>query len=229
MKRTNNYLALVAILLLIIAAIALWGCSKSESANANYTPEDFLSLDNFTLRTNVKPDSVIRYDKSGSDLRYSTTHVGDGYTNTVYYVFGKSENKEYSEGVWKDIEDTDVDSYVNSIENACGLVYNKLDATEFTEIEGKKLKFSVEPERFFKQAYRQIYQNYFGNDYDEETFAKDFEQNSEALFGNLDDYEVTLDCSASDSISLTIENKAEKSSDVYEYYAIGSTEIELPE
>ena len=190
MKRTNNYLALVAILLLIIAAIALWGCSKSESANANYTPEDFLSLDNFTLRTNVKPDSVIRYDKSGSDLRYSTTHVGDGYTNTVYYVFG---------------------------------------TTEFTEIEGKKLKFSVEPERFFKQAYRQIYQNYFGNDYDEETFAKDFEQNSEALFGNLDDYEVTLDCSASDSISLTIENKAEKSSDVYEYYAIGSTEIELPE
>lgn len=229
MKRNNNYLAIVAILLLILATIALWGCSKSDSASANYTPEDFLSLDNFTLKTNVRPDDVIRYDKSGSGLIYSTTRIGDGYTNTVYYVFGNGENKEYSEGAWKDIEDVDVDGYVNSIENACGLVYNKLDATEFREIEGKKLRFSIEPERFFKQAYRQIYQNYFGNDYDEETFAKDFEQNSEALFGNLDDYKVTLDCSASDSISLTIENEAENSSDVYEYYAIGSTSISLPE
>lgn len=229
MKRNNNYLAIIAVLLLILATVALWGCSKSESASANYTPEDFLSLDNFTLKTNVKPDSVIRYEKRDNTLYYSTTHVGEGYTNTVYYVLGDKQNKEYSEGAWKNIEDADAESYVNSIENACGLVYNKLDPTEFREIEGEKLKFSVDPERFFKQAYRQIYQNYFGNDYDEETFSKDFEQNASALFGELSDYSVTLDCSKSDSISLTIENKAEKSSDVYEYYAIDSTKITLPE
>lgn len=229
MKRNNNYLAVLAVLLLIVAVVTLWGCSKSESASATYTPEDFLSLDNFTLKTNVKPDSVIRYDKESSELYYSTTHVGDGYTNTVYYVLGDNDNREYSEGAWKDIEDADAHSYVTSIENACGLIYNKLDPTEFKETEGKKLVFSVDPERFFKQAYRQIYHNYFGDDYDEETFAKDFEQNAPALFGDMSDYSVTLDCSKSDSMSLTIENKAEKSSDVYEYYAIGSTKITLPE
>lgn len=229
MKRNNNYFLILAVLLIIVAAVTLWGCEKADEAFAGYTPEDFISLDNFTLKTNVKPDAVIRYAKADGALYYSSTHIGEGYTNTVYYSFNGSDNKEYSEGVWKDIEDTDVDSYVNSIENACGLIYNKLDPTQFEEVQGKKLTFSVDPGTFFKQAYRQIYQNYFGTDYDEENFSQDFNENAPTLFGDMKEYDVTLDCSKSDRIVLKIENKKEKSSDVYEYYAIDSTTIALPE
>lgn len=228
MKRNNNYLALLAVLLLIVAAVTLWGCKGSETAHANYTPEDFLSLDNFTLKTNVRPDDVIRYSKTGDSLTYSSTRVGEGYTNTVYYVLSSSENKEYSEGMWKDIEDSDAEKYMNSINTACGLIYNKLDPTQFREISGKKLKFTVEPEQFFKQAYRQIYQTYFGEEYDEDNFSKDFEENAPALFGDMNDYDIILDCSKADSIVLSIENKKSNNNDVYEYYAIDSTEIALP-
>lgn len=229
MKRNNNYLLILAVLLLAVALVALWGCEKGETAFANHTPEDFVSLSNFTLKTNTKPDSVIRYVLTDDKLYYSSTHIGDGYTNTVYYSFAKNENKEYSEGSWKDIEDVDADKYLNSIENACGLIYNKLDATQFQEIRGEKLKFSVDPKTFFKQAYRQIYQNYFGTDYSEEDFSADFEQNAPSLFGDMNGFSVTLDCSEADKMTLVIENKNEKSRDVYEYYAIDSTKIELPE
>lgn len=206
MKRNNNYLLLLALLLIVVAALALWGCENGESANANYTPEDFVSLDNFTLRTNTKKNSVMRYDKSEEGLFYSSTYIGEGHTNTVYYAFEKDRNREYSEGAWKDVEDSDRDKYVDSIENACGLIYNKLDPTQFEEIKGKKLKFGVEPHAFFKQAYRQIYQNYFGTDYDEKTFDEDFEQNAPTLFGDMDDFEIILDCSQSDRLVLEIKN-----------------------
>ena len=229
MKRNNNYLLILAVLLLIVAVVALWGCETNEAAYTNYTPEDFIALDNFTLKTNVKPDNVIKYVKSENSLMYSSTYVGDAYTNTVYYVFEGDVNKEFSEGSWKEIEDADAAKYVDSIENACGLIYNKLDATEFEEISGKKLQFSINPERFFKQAYRQIYENYFGKDYKEETFQADFEENAPTLFGNMNDYKVTLDCSVSDKIVLSIKNTDSKDSDVYEYYAIGKTEISLPQ
>lgn len=229
MKRNNNYTALLVVLLLAVVALALWGCSKSETAYANFTPEDFLSLDNFTLKTNVRPDDVMRYVKKDGALYYSSTHVGESHTNTVYYVFDNGNNREYSEGIWKDIEDADAEKYVATINTACGLVYNKLDPSQFREIPGKKLMFSVDPEQFFKQAYRQIYQTYFGTDYDEENFAQDFEENADTLFGDLNGYEIVLDCSKADSIVLSIENSKDKSSDVYEYYAIGSTGIVLPD
>lgn len=229
MKRNNNYLLLLALLLIVVAALALWGCENGESANATYTPEDFVSLDNFTLRTNTKKNSVMRYDKSEEGLFYSSTYIGEGHTNTVYYAFEKDRNREYSEGAWKDVEDSDRDKYVDSIENACGLIYNKLDPTQFEEIKGKKLKFGVEPHAFFKQAYRQIYQNYFGTDYDEKTFDEDFEQNAPTLFGDMDDFEIILDCSQSDRLVLEIKNDRDGSSDIYEYYAIEKTEISLPE
>lgn len=229
MKRNNNYLLILAVLLIAVALVALWGCEKSDTAFAKYTPEDFVSLSNFTLKTNTKPDSVMRYVKNDDVLYYSSTHIGDGYTNTVYYSFAKDKNREYSEGSWKEIEDADVDKYLGSIQNACGLIYNKLDPTQFTEIQGKKLRFSVDPEVFFKQAYRQIYQNYFGSDYNEEDFSADFEQNAPALFGDMSAFSITLDCSGADKITLTIDNKDEKTSDVYDYYAIGSTTVKLPE
>lgn len=229
MKRNNNYLLILAVLLIIVAAITLWGCDNGETAYTNYTPEDFIALDNFSLKTNIKPDDVMLYVKSDGTIKYSSTHVGDGYTNTVYYVLGNNDNREFSEGVWKDIEDADAERYVDSIENACGLIYNKLDPTQFEEVEGKKLIFSVKPEIFFKQAYRQIYQNYFGTEYDEEVFSADFEENAPSLFGDMKNYSITLDCSKSDRIVLSIVNKDEKSSDVYEYYSIGTTVIVLPE
>ncbi len=229
MKRNNNYLILVAALLVLVAAIALWGCEKSDSAYANYTPADFIGLDNFTMKTNVKKDSVMRYSEEGGALYYSSTHIGDGYTNTVYYVFAGGDNREYSEGEWKEIEDSDVEKYKNSIESACGLIYNKLDATQFEEIKGKKLIFRVAPEQFFKQAYRQIYQNYFGTDYDEDSFNADFEQNAPSLFGDMTDYEIRLDCSSKGKMVLEISNGENRQSDVYEYYAIGKTKIDLPE
>ncbi len=229
MKRNNNYLLILAVLLLAVAAVALWGCEKGDSAFANYTPEDFVSLSDFTLKTNTKPDSVMRYVKKDNVIVYSSTHIGDGYTNTVYYSFAKDSNREYSEGSWKEIEDADVDKYLGSINNACGLIYNKLDPTQFKEIQGKKLQFSVDPETFFKQAYRQIYHNYFGTDYEEEEFSADFEQNAPALFGDMSAYAVTLDCSKADKIMLSIGNEKEGTLDVYEYYAIGSTTVKLPE
>ena len=45
----------------------------------------------------------------------------------------------------------------------------------------------------------------------------------------MNDYKVTLDCSVSDKIVLSIKNTDSKDSDVYEYYAIGKTEISLPQ
>lgn len=228
MKRNNNYLLLLAILLLIVAATALWGCEKGESAYTNYTPEDFVSLDNFTLKTNVKPGSLMRYEKKGETLYYSSTYLTDSYTNTIYYVFEGNGVREYSEGAWKDIDSADKDKYLNSVETACGLIYNKLDPSQFAEINGKKQTFSVSPEVFFKQAYRQIYQNYFGTDYNETDFSEDFNQNSSSLFGDLNDYDVTLDCSGKDKIVLSIKNNRTDENDVYEYYAIGTTKISLP-
>lgn len=228
MKRNNNYLLILAILLLVVAAAALWGCEKGESAYTNYTPEDFVSLNNFTLRTNVKPDNVMRYEKKGDSLYYSSTYVTDSYTNTIYYVFENNGSKEYSEGSWKNIDSSDTDKYINSVENACGLIYNKLQPSQFEEIKGKKLAFGVNSEEFFKQAYRQIYQNYFGTDYDEKEFAEDFEQNSASLFGDVNDYVVTLDCSDKNKMVLQIKNSRTGENDVYEYYAINSTKISLP-
>lgn len=231
LMRKNNYYPIICIVLLLAAVtVILWGCKDdSDTGYTHYTPEDFVNLDNFTLVTNAKPDTVIRYDKKGETVNYSTTYTGASYTNTVFYVLGKDKGKEFSEGVWKDITSSDIGNYLNTINNACGLIYNKLDLSQFKEIANKKLSFSIDSFSFFKQAYRQIYQTYFGTDYQEDEFVADFEKNAQTLFGDFKDYDVTLDCSEKDKMVLSIVNEKQKNSNVFEYSQIGSTTVDLPE
>lgn len=229
MKKNNNSLLIIVALILVALSVILWGCSENDSQSANnLSPEDFVSLDNFTLKTNTKENSTIKYINDGGRITYSTTYSTKDVTNTLYYVFESGMAKEYSAGKWTEIASEDINSYINSINNACGLIYNKIDLSYFKELQDKKFNFTIQSDVFFKQAYRQIYQTYFGENYDEQAFTEDFEQNSATLFGDVKNYEITLDCSQNEKIILNIKNLSSGNTNIYEYYDIDKTVIDLP-
>ncbi|MDE5616944.1 MAG: hypothetical protein K2I78_04070, partial [Clostridia bacterium] len=182
--------ALFILIITIISAIAICavGCNKDDGFTDldYYDFEDFITLKNFTVKFSQEPNTVGKYVNDGSEIRFMTdTTDEDGVKNQVYYTFSAEESKAYVSGAWQTIETQDIDDYLASIADRIGLSYTKIQEAYVTEINDRV--YTVDPDHFFKELFRQKYEMYFGKDYEENEFAIEYEKQKEQIFGNVDD------------------------------------------
>ncbi|MDE6870463.1 MAG: hypothetical protein K2J75_07015, partial [Clostridia bacterium] len=78
------------------------------------------------------------------------------------------------------------------------------------------------------EAFRVKYETFFGKEYEESEFTTEYESQKEDLFGNVDDYMITLDCTTKKQMTLSIENATDKKLLTYRYSDIEDTSITLP-
>ena len=119
-----------------------------------------------------------------------------------------------------------MDDYLSSIADRTGLSYVGVKETYVTKI--SKHKYAIDPDHFFKEAYRVKYETIFGKEYEESEFTTEYESQKESLFGNVDNYMITLDCSTKKQMTLSIENAKEKKLLTYKYSDIEDTSITVP-
>ncbi|MDE6276351.1 MAG: hypothetical protein K2M75_07460 [Clostridia bacterium] len=217
------------ILTVCALACALCACQKDgEGWDLNYYDvTDFTSLKNFTVVNSQEPNTTAKYVNDGSRILFETTTVSDdGEDNNVIYQFSVDENKAYISGAWQDIDVKDADDYLSSIADRTGLAYVGVKDPYVKKI--AKRKYAIDPDHFFKEAFRVKYETFFGKDYEESEFTTEYESQKEDLFGNVDNYMITLDCSTKKQMTLSIENAKDKKLLTYRYTDIEETDISLP-
>ncbi|MDE5990684.1 MAG: hypothetical protein K2O95_07815 [Clostridia bacterium] len=230
MKKKILFILIIA----MISAIAI-SCVACNNGNGfddldYYDFEDYTTLKNFTVTNSQEKNTVGKYVNDGSEIRFMSEATSeDGTTNKVYYTFSSEESKAYIGGAWQNIETQDVDDYLASIADRTGLSYIKIQEAYLTETSERL--YTVEADHFFKELFRQKYEMYFGKDYEENEFAAEYENQKEGIFGNVDDYMITLDFTQKKQITLTItkNGESEKQESWYVFTDIGDTKIELPE
>mgnify|MGYP001026911258 CR=1 FL=1 len=236
-KYSRLALACVVVCCLVLAG-ALVACKPNDNAQhdptgtARFTPDDFIQLKQFTAVSSQFPDTTLTYIRKDNTITYQTTMPDTlrGGTRPIYYVLSPQDNREYTDGAWRTIAQADVDDYVQSIDNACGLVYHNVQKAYFKPA-GDNV-WEIESEHFFREAFRQSYELYFGKDYTDAEFDASFDTAKGELYGNLDDYTVTLDCSQPDTMRLSIAMRATETTIAhtvtYTYTAINTATIDLP-
>ncbi|MBD5100643.1 MAG: hypothetical protein HDT29_05185 [Clostridiales bacterium] len=229
MKKKILYILIMTIIAMV--AICSFGCNKDDGFKDldYYDFEDFITLKNFTVKFSQEKNTVGKYDNDGSEIRFMTdTTDEDGINNKVYYTFSAEGSKAYIGEKWQSVETDDVDDYLASIADRIGLSYTKIQEAYLTEISERL--YSVDPDHFFKELFRQKYEMYFGKDYEENEFAVEYEKQKESIFGNVDDYMITLDFTQKKQITLTItkNTEGEKQETWFTFSDIGDTKIDLP-
>lgn len=229
MKKKILYILIITIIAMV--AICSFGCKKDDGFKDldYYDFEDYITLKNFTVKFSQEKNTVGKYDNDGSEIRFMTdTTDEEGINNKVYYTFSAEGSKAYIGEKWQPIETDDVDDYLASIADRIGLSYTKIQEAYLTEISERL--YSVDPDHFFKELFRQKYELYFGKDYEENEFAVEYEKQKESIFGNVDDYMITLDFTQKKQITLTISKNTngEKQETWFVFTDIGDTKIELP-
>ena len=218
-----------SIILICILAVAFCACNKDgDGFNFEYYDlKDFTTLKNFTVVNSQEPNTVAKYVNDGSRILFETTTTDDsGEPNNVIYQFSTDENKAYISGAWQDIDVKDADDYLSSIADRTGLAYAGVKEPYVKEIATHK--YSFDPDNFFKEAFRIKYETFFGKEYEESEFTAEYESQKEDLFGNVDNYMITLDCTTKKQMTLSIENAKEKKLLTYRYNDIEDTNITLP-
>lgn len=229
MKKKILYILILTIIIAI--SISCVACKKDDGfQNLEYYDfKDFTTLKNFTVKSSQEKNTVGKYDNSGSEIRFMTDTTDEaGVNNKVYYSFKSDGSKAYIANAWQNIETQDVDDYLASIADRIGLSYTKIQEAYLTEISERL--YAVEPDHFFKELFRQKYEMYFGKEYEENEFAVEYEKQKESIFGNVDDYMITLDFTQKKQITLTItkNGEGEKQESWFVFTDIGDTKIELP-
>lgn len=223
---------IITIVVLTLGLLIFASCDKKGEAGDNEycTIQDFLNLDNFTLQNSTEKNTVCKYVIKDGRIMFESKSSSEEYgENTVYYVFETTASKAYIGSEWQSVGTDDVDDYLSSIDDRTGLVYNNLQANYFEKT--KENVYTIQNGHFFKELFRQKYEKFFGKDYDEGDFMTEYEKQKEDLFGNIDAYNVQLDCSEKGKMTLSIEKPTDDGREYtsYTYSDIGKTEITLPE
>ena len=227
MKR--KLIIITSILLVCVIAVALCSCKKDgEGKDYDYYDlKDFTTLKNFTVVNSREPNVTAKFVNDGSRILFETTTAdGEGGDNVTLYHFSTDDNKAYIAGSWQNIDSKDADDYLSSIADRTGLAYVGIQEKYVKEI--AKHKYAIDPDHFFKEAFRVKYETIFGKEYEESEFTSEYESQKENLFGNVDNYSITLDCSTKDEMTLAIENEKEKKLLTYKYSDIEDTSITVP-
>ncbi len=225
-------LFIMTVIVLTLTAVFAVGCKDKDGFKdlEYYDFEDFITLKNFTVKFSQEKNTVGKYDNDGSEIKFMTdTTDEEGVNNKIYYSFAAEGSKINIGGEWQIIETDDVDDYLSSIADRTGLSYTKIQETYLTEKSDRI--YAVDPDHFFKELFRQKYESYFGKDYEENEFAAEYENQKEEIFGNIDDYMVTLDFSEKKQIKLTIVKHSEdeeKQTSEFIFTDIGTTKVDLP-
>ncbi len=225
----NKLIITISILLICIFAVTLYACKNNgdDFDLDYYDMKDFTSLKNFTVVNSREPNTTAKYVNDGSRILFETiTTDSEGDDNVVLYHFSTDENKAYIAGAWQDVDIKDVDDYLSSIADRTGLAYVGVQEPYITEIASHK--YAIDPDHFFREAFRVKYETIFGSEYEESEFTTEYESQKENLFGNVDNYMITLDCATKKQMSLTIENAHDKKLLTYRYSDIEDTNITVP-
>ena len=225
----NKLIIIISILLVCAIAVTLCSCKKDGDGKDYdyYDLKDFTSLKNFTVINSREPNTTAKFVNDGSRILFETTTTdGEGGDNVVLYHFSTDDNKAYISGTWQSVDVKDADDYLSSIADRTGLAYVGVMETYVTEI--AKRKYAIDPDHFFKEAFRVKYETIFGKEYEESEFTTEYESQKETLFGNVDNYMITLDCSTKKKMTLSIENAKDKKLLTYRYSDIEETNITLP-
>ena len=225
----NKLIITISILIVCCMAIALCACQEDGDGwdLDYYDLKDFTSLKNFTVVNSREANTTAKFVNDGSRILFETTTTDtEGEENVILYQFSTDENKAYISGAWQDVETKDVDDYLSSIADRTGLSYVGVQETYVKKI--AKHKYAIDPDHFFKEAFRVKYETVFGKEYEESEFTTQYESQKEDLFGNVENYMITLDCSTKKQMTLSIENAKDKKLLTYKYSKIEDTNITLP-
>lgn len=225
----KKIITIISIFIICIIAASLCACDKGgEDFNLDYYDlKDFTTLKNFTVVSSQEPNTTAKYVNDGSRILFETTTVDeDGVENDVIYHFSTDENKAYIANAWQSIDAKDADDYLSSIADRTGLAYTNVKEPYVKEI--NKGRYAIDPDHFFKETFRVKYETFFGKEYEDSEFTSEYESQKEKLFGNVDNYMITLDFTTKKQISLAIENAKEKKLLTFRYSDIENTKITLP-
>lgn len=235
MKKWIQTVGILAVL--FMGAFVLNACNKNKDSDptqvAHYTPDDFIKMQSFAVTNSDYPNTHAIYEKTGSQLNFYTampSGVENGQ-NEIYYVFTATQSKKYVNGSWQPIEQNDVPAYVDSLRKSTGLNYRNVKKDYIKQTNSHC--YEIDQEHFFMQAFRGQYESYFGKDYAESDFKDAFAIAKEELYGNIDDYTITLDCSDPAQITLQIskpmKNDEQALAQTFVYSQIDSAKVELPD
>ena len=225
----NKLIITISILLVCSMAVTLCACQNDGDGwdYEYYDLKDFTTLKNFTVVNSREPNTTAKFVNDGSRILFETTTTDEeGEDNVVLYHFSTDDNKAYISGAWHDVDIKDADDYLSSIADRTGLAYVGVQETYVKEI--AKRKYAIDPDHFFKEAFRVKYETIFGKEYEESEFTTEYESQKETLFGNVDNYMITLDCSTKKQMTLSIENAKDKKLLTYKYSDIEDTNITVP-
>lgn len=232
LTRIATCLTLTGILLVLLAACRSQAGSDPTGLT-HYTPQDFISMQQFEVVNSQYPDTDIAYVHKDNSILYRT-HMPDrirGEERTIFYEISPERNREYVDGAWQTIATDDIDDYVQSMDAVTGKQYHNLQPANFRQT--SDYVWEIDTDAFFRQAFRHTYEWYFGKDYTDAEFDAAFDETHVSMYGNLDLYTVTLDCTDPAQIRLTIAKRATDTTSaftqVFTYRNVHTAEITLPE
>ena len=202
-----------AALILLSALIVCASCAHFRGkVNGYYIPSDLKNFTSCRCESEVKEFEVQKKDNywlvKTDDQTYLLSSAGGAL---------KSE-----EGI-KELSKEQASSALLSAVTESGLIYStaEKDVYIMTDTSGK---YRADAEKFFYSA---EYMRKVLKGESTENFSNYFESNISELAGDIDDYEVTLDCSKQNTVKLKIENKRAYTSTEYTFTDIDDTQIPL--
>lgn len=223
---------ILAFCLAISLATLAFSCSKPPQPQhtSYYTPDNFITLSNFSLRTNQEENTIIHYSNDKSKILFHSSKSTKTQPIDTFFVFGTSVSQQLVDGVWQEVSQSNVPAHLRVIRDKCGLVFTNIQRQFITETSANK--FAVDAEHLFMSAFREHYEHFFGKAYSESEFLEDFHSTAPALYGSFGDYAITLDCSQQDHIRLAIVKNSTDTEkgfrNEFDYFDIDKTQIKLP-
>lgn len=205
--------SIILILAVCVLSAALSGCIRFISDTGGYyIPSD---LANFTSITCVNGDNKIKVQKKDNYFIL----LSQGKT----FILTEKGGAEFAGETMAELDAQTAKAALYNVFTETGLVYSSLQKQAYlmTDTSGK---YRADAEKFFYSA---EYMRKVLKGESTENFSNYFESNISELAGDIDDYEVTLDCSKQNTVKLKIENKRTYTSTEYTFTDIDDTQIPL--
>lgn len=200
---------------LCLAAALFAGCVHFEAQSKdNHIPQD---LQNFSSCKCESAEGT--YEVQKKDSNYLIVSAGE------IWLLSPDGGVKYAEGEITRLSGEDARAATLFALNSAGLIYAFADKQTYimTDTSGK---YRAEAEEFFKSAEYERYKLEKGGT---DNFEQYFAGAAPQLFGDFDDYEITLDCSQQGAMTLTLENLRFATAEKYVFSYLDKTSVSLPD
>lgn len=212
-RHMKKYITASIAAIICYAALFFGGCVEFISDSGGYyIPSDLNEFSSITCKAGEKEVKVQKKDN------LLIAEYAD-----VSYILGKTFGAEFSANGYDLLDEEEVKNARYDLLLTSGLMYSSLPKEGYimTDTSGK---YRADAEKFFYSA-EYMRATALGENTD--NLEEYFFSSAAEKYGDMDDYEITLDCSRQNTVTLTIENTKYASSSKFTFTDIDETEVSL--